>query len=659
MKNSLDRSETILGDRYRLLSKLNSPGSSNGSRSMSRGIGSTYLAEDLHTCNQLCVLKELLPQVQDASLLAQAQEKLRVQTDFLFRLEHPQIPRLREFFRCETEGKLSLFLVEEYFEGETYHFFLNARIKQGLQFTEAEITELLRQLLPVLQYIHALGIVHQDICPRNLRLRQADGMPLLINFGLISQVTETLLFEFTDIRQQRKTLFGRNGYAPQEQLQAGKVAPHSDLYALAVTALVLLSGKKPQHLLDLRTLEWNWKQRVSLSPKFTKVLGQMLASAPSDRPQTATDVLSSFWEPPPGSFHVVRQHPQSQATKPVSPESLTPKSKFKRALTLGGKITLGLTVICGAASLGWFAGNAWLESKVRSQQLDKSDSETLANLPEKVSFPLRNDAEPTPAQDLSETERSRKDILRSRRLNLGIEYDFFIGLVNEVYWEKYPEQQGRIPTNDPEDSEWRHRWDYQAQELLNTLANLSDQARQGLGSYTLSDRQRWIEQANQQRVSSRTIYDLADAEFFASFPEQEDRQFLDEPIGQVWSAIFFDQVQALESPDILSELFFDAKTQENLVRGTLKPGKGKVYLAQLEANSSLAIKLKSSSSDRVLLSLYSPTGKVNLLQDSPQNTWSGTLPETGYYEFVIVSRSKNPLDFQLDVSLAKVPTNSE
>ncbi|MBZ8181984.1 serine/threonine protein kinase [Oscillatoria salina] len=657
MENSLDRSETILCDRYRLLRQLKSIGSSNGSRRLSRGIGSTYLVEDLHTCNQLCVLKELLPQIQDASILAQAQERLRVEADLLFQLQHPQIPKLREFLRCETEGKLSLFLVEEYFEGQTYHFFLNARKKQGLQFSEAEITELFRQLLPVLQYIHAMGVVHQDICPDNLLLRQTDGMPALINFGLISQVTEELVSEFTDTRKKRTTVFGRNGYAPQEQLQAGKVAPNSDLYALAVTALVLLSGKKPQHLIDLRTLEWNWKQQTNLSPKLRQILEQMLGEERSDRPQTATDVLSVFWEPLPGCVHVVRQHPQSKAAKPITEENWMPNSKFKLAFSLVGKITLGLTVVFGAASLGWFAGNAWLESNVRSQQLDKSDRETLENLPEKVSFPLRDDPEPKPATDLSVTERSRKEILRSRRINLAIEYDFFIGLVNEVYWEKYPEQEGRIPTNNPEDSQWRHRWDYQAQELLNMLADLSDEARRGLGSYTLADRQRWIQQANQERVSSRTLYDLADADFFEHFPEQEDKQFFDEPIGQVWSAIVFDQLKALQTTELLGELFFDGKTEENIARGTLEPGGGKVYIAQLEADRFLEISLESS--DRALLSLYSPTGNVTLVEDSTENTWSGTLPETGYYEFVIVSRANKPLDFKLEISVSELATNTE
>lgn len=87
------------------------------------------------------------------------------------------------------------------------------------------------------------------------------------------------------------TCLGKVGYAPDEQLRLGIVAPHSDLYALAVTAIVLMTGKQPQELLDQRTLHWLWHQELSLSPLLTKILNRMLNRQPSQRFRSADEIL--------------------------------------------------------------------------------------------------------------------------------------------------------------------------------------------------------------------------------------------------------------------------------------------------------------------------------------------------------------------------------
>lgn len=81
------------------------------------------------------------------------------------------------------------------------------------------------------------------------------------------------------------------GYSPDEQLHLGVVAPHSDLYALAVSALVLMTGKKPQQLLNRETLQWVWEQELKLNPLLTRTINQMLARKPANRFQSADEVL--------------------------------------------------------------------------------------------------------------------------------------------------------------------------------------------------------------------------------------------------------------------------------------------------------------------------------------------------------------------------------
>ncbi|MBE9126351.1 protein kinase, partial [Coleofasciculus sp. LEGE 07081] len=166
-----------LGDRYRIVRELG-----HG------GFGRTYLAEDLNRFNEPCVLKEFAPQVQGTYALQKAEELFEREAGILYKLEHPQIPQFRELLRVKQENEGRLFLIQEFVAGQTYYALLEARKSQGLRFNETEVTQLLRQILPILRYIHSLGVIHRDISPDNLMMRSTDGLPVLIDFGGVKQV---------------------------------------------------------------------------------------------------------------------------------------------------------------------------------------------------------------------------------------------------------------------------------------------------------------------------------------------------------------------------------------------------------------------------------------------------------------------------------------
>jgi serine/threonine-protein kinase len=63
------------------------------------------------------------------------------------------------------------------------------------------------------------------------------------------------------------------------------------------------------------------------------------------------------------------------------------------------------------------------------------------------------------------------------------------------------------------------------------------------------------------------------------------------------------------------------------------------------------MQLQLATSENVFLSVYSPTGRSNLLEDSQERTWSGQLPESGYYEFTIISNATAPVDYQLELTI--------
>lgn len=251
------------------------------------GFSRTYLAADTGRFQELVTVKELTPANFEAYALQKAEELFQREAAILHKLASPQIPKFWEFFR---DGQ-RLFLVQDYIEGKTYQTLLEERIILGKTFSETEIIELLQQLLPVLSYLHNCGVIHRDISPDNLICRASDRMPVLIDLGGVTKITLNVTSDAENFAVDSTTRLGKIGYAPDEQLRLGIAAPHSDLYALAVTALVLMTGKQPQQLINLETMEWNWQQYLNLSPLLTSILKQMLASQPINRFQSAEEVL--------------------------------------------------------------------------------------------------------------------------------------------------------------------------------------------------------------------------------------------------------------------------------------------------------------------------------------------------------------------------------
>ncbi|MGC1396883.1 MAG: serine/threonine-protein kinase, partial [Coleofasciculaceae cyanobacterium] len=291
-------SGTILQNRYNLLSVLGQG-----------GFGRTYLAEDQGRFNERCALKELIPPETGVYALEKSKELFQREATTLYQIKHPQVPQFRSNF--EQDGRL--FLVQDYVEGKTYRELLNERKAQTVVqpanvnpasatpnqnkngvFSESEVRSLLLQLLPVLDHLHSKSIIHRDITPDNIILRESDRMPVLIDFGVVKELATRFL---APNASAPLTTVGKVGYAPSEQIQTGRAYPSSDLYSLAVSAVVLLTGKEPQSLFDDNQLTWNWQRLVNVSDNFASVINRMLSYRPGDRYQSANEVLQALQSP--------------------------------------------------------------------------------------------------------------------------------------------------------------------------------------------------------------------------------------------------------------------------------------------------------------------------------------------------------------------------
>ncbi len=217
--------------------------------------------------------------------MKQCHEMFQREGKVLFDLNHPQIPKFGASF--EENGRL--FLVQEYVAGKTYQELLEERQEQGNLFSTDEVTQLLINLLSILVYIHGHKIIHRDIAPDNIMLRSKDQKPVLIDFGAVKQV----IGQFQS-QPGKSLVIMKHGYSPPEQLR-GEPVNNSDIYSLAVTAIVLLTGCNPQSLVDSKTLKQQWQ----VSSHLAAILDKMLASEPQNRYQSAQEVLNLLLPPPP------------------------------------------------------------------------------------------------------------------------------------------------------------------------------------------------------------------------------------------------------------------------------------------------------------------------------------------------------------------------
>jgi serine/threonine-protein kinase len=640
----------LLGWRYRIMQELGRG-----------GFGRTYLAEDSHRFNERCVLKEFAPQVQGHEALQKAEELFQREAGILYRLDHPQIPRFRELFRTQVNNQDRLFLVQDYVQGQTYAELLYTRQQQGQTFSEAEVMQLLQQVLPVLTYIHQAGVIHRDISPDNLIQRRVDGLPVLIDFGGVKQIAAKVISQANPAQlPPAATRLGKVGYAPAEQMETGQVYPHSDLYALAATVLVLLTGKDPQDLLA----QGRWQHYVNLSSQLTTVLERMLRSHPTERLRSAQDVWQALEGAPMPTVPSLPDPVSQQATVAVAPAA--PK-QFGKALPAANPVTtppgkpyarrqgklscsclamlMVLSAITGSLVAGLFVGYQWLENQIQS----------LAKF--RIEDVLKPGTKPDPGvtdPGLSSEERSRKERIQQRRQDLGIDPQFLVSLVDKTFHAKHPELNGRGLDKGNNDAKLRREWDEIALAHLQTLQALSPEARSRLGSYTATDLERRREAANQLNLSGRTLNDLADARFDRLFPKQLQRSdLLQLPQGQVWHAAASDALAALKSGSALEKLQFASGSFSLQAAATLQPGDGKAYLAQLTKDQMIRLNLRAAANS-LQLSLYPPTSdQPPLLEDARNTEWSGKLPSSGLYEIVVVSRSAEPISYALDLAAAE------
>ena len=248
------------------------------------GFGATFLAADLALPGKpLCVIKQLRPNTDNPNFLSMARELFEREAKTLGRVgNHPQIPRLLDYF----EDREQFYLIQEFVKGNN----LQQEVKKEGVLNEAKARQVLKEVLVILRDIHVQKVIHRDIKPANIIRREIDDKLVLIDFGVVKNQVNSI---GAASNQTALTAFavGTPGFAPPEQLAMRPVYA-SDVYALGVTCMYLMSGKAPKNMeCDPITGDINWFKYVDISDSFAEILSKMLEVAVKSRYKTAEEVL--------------------------------------------------------------------------------------------------------------------------------------------------------------------------------------------------------------------------------------------------------------------------------------------------------------------------------------------------------------------------------
>jgi serine/threonine protein kinase len=284
------------------------------------GFGRTFLAVDEDKPSKpRCVIKQFYPQAQGTNTVQKAVELFNQEAVQLDELgNHPQIPELLAYFTQDDRQ----YLVQEFIDGQN----LAQELAQKGAFSEAQIWQLLNDLLPVLQFCHERQVIHRDIKPENIILRGSDAYGkgealhrlVLVDFGASKSTAGAAL-------NRTGTSIGSPEYVAPEQIR-GRATFASDIYSLGATCINLLTQRSPFDSYDTNNDKWIWQQylQTPVSNQLSRIINKMLASIPVRRYQTADEVLQDLNQQSHiAATPVMAAKPVVQAPPTSAPTSIT------------------------------------------------------------------------------------------------------------------------------------------------------------------------------------------------------------------------------------------------------------------------------------------------------------------------------------------------
>jgi eukaryotic-like serine/threonine-protein kinase len=270
----------ILRERYRLTNIVGQG-----------GMGNVYRAEDLRLPGRLCAIKEVpLDLNADPEMRAQAQRQFLKEASVLAQLDHPNLPKVSDYFSEQGHD----YLVMDYVPGKDLKQLLQASREDGRLLEEAVVLEWAAQIVDALDYLHRQDppVLHRDIKPSNIKLTP-DGRIKLVDFGLVKLMLPDDARTITIVQGKGTAL-----YTPLEQYggEGGHTDARSDIYALGATLYHLLTDFPPPdakaRFLNPNVLRPPHVVRKELSLAVSEAIAWAMEMHPNNRPVS----VRQFWQ---------------------------------------------------------------------------------------------------------------------------------------------------------------------------------------------------------------------------------------------------------------------------------------------------------------------------------------------------------------------------
>ncbi|MDB9376035.1 serine/threonine-protein kinase [Nodularia sphaerocarpa] len=313
------------------------------------GFGITFKATHNYL-GQEVVMKTINEKLRQHPDFAKFERQFQDEARRLATCIHPYIVRVSDFF---VEDKLP-YMVMEYIRGDTLG---NAFVLPAIPLAEATAIHYIRQIGSALQVVHQNGLLHRDVKPDNIILREGTQEVVLIDFGIAR--------EFNNGVRQTHTGMVSEGYSPLEQyLTQAQRTPATDVYGLAATLYALLTAQVPLPALlrDREKMPTPRELQPHLSAAVNEAVMRGMAVESQFRPPTVAEWLqllpgSRINSPNPVPTQAVPTIvlPVQQPGKIATPKSLNSGQKNPTMPDKQGisKILLGIIVAVAAGTAGF------------------------------------------------------------------------------------------------------------------------------------------------------------------------------------------------------------------------------------------------------------------------------------------------------------------